>query len=228
MRDFARLDGFLNRLQQDVYSQPADIGHTAWAAHAVDQLCSIPQGLHTVLDLGCGQGFLAPVFTARGMAWTGVALGEDAQVARAANLPVYDLDYSFLPWGDGSFDLIFARHALEHSPMPLVTLMEWRRVVTANGYLALIAPAPAWWGVRGRNHYAVLYKSQLKWLLERTGWRVVHDADFTSHNPAFIVPWQAALVACGHAQKGKEPAAPEMDVVVEYRLLCAAAEEVTE
>ena len=37
-------------------------------------------------------------------------------------------DYNFLEYPDNSFDLVFSRHSLEHSPFPVLTLMEWYRV----------------------------------------------------------------------------------------------------
>ena len=65
----------------------------------------------------------------------------------------------------------FPRHSLEHSPMPLLTLMEWHRV--ARQYLMLIVPNPDYYTYIGKNHYAVMDKQQLSWLLRRAGWRVV-------------------------------------------------------
>lgn len=209
MRDYSIFDSYLNQLTADVYAQPPDAGHTAWALHAIATLCAIPQGLTNVLDVGCGQGFLQPVFKGRGLDWTGVCLGEDYQIAKERGLKVHEADMTFLPFQDGTFDLVFARHVLEHSPFPVITLMEWKRVVRAGGFLIVIAPAPAYWQVRGRNHYSVLSQKQLAWLMIRAGWNPIHDHAMTTRSEIFIRHTPAS------------PAWQDQDEMdVEYRFLC--------
>ena len=203
MRNFERFDRHLNALLHDIYAQPPDAGHTEWAKHAFETLCGIPKGTKTVLDVGCGQGFMAPLFAAEGIEWTGVTIGEDYEACKAKGLNVINSDMTFLPFEDRTFDMVFARHVLEHSPFPVVTLMEWRRV--CGGYLVLIAPCPDYWKIRGRNHYSVLWEDQLEWLLLRSGWRPIHTYNFdTSHD----------LFKKHVLYQGK------VDQVVEYRMLC--------
>jgi hypothetical protein len=38
-------------------------------------------------------------------------------------------DFHFIDSGGEIYDLIFARHALEHSPMPILALMEWHIIL---------------------------------------------------------------------------------------------------
>lgn len=210
-RDYTRFDGYLNRLTQDVYAQPPDAGHVAWGLQAIHTLASIPQGCQNVLDVGCGQGQFAGAFVERGLAWTGVTIGEDYQVAKAKGLDVREADMTFLPFDDDSFDLLFVRHALEHSPCPLVTLMELRRV--CRGWMVLILPTPEYWGVRGRNHYAVFPRDNWLWLLARAGWRPLHEHTFTTDDPLFMVHWRSELP-------------PIEGQPVEYRFLCERIPEV--
>ena len=68
---------------------------------------------------------------------------------------------------------MFARHALEHSPFPILSLMEWHRV--SKQHLVIVNPNPDYWGWAGRNHYAVANLTQLKFYLERAGWLLVKD-----------------------------------------------------
>lgn len=211
MRDFARFDAYLNRLTQDVYAQPPDGGHVAWGMQAIQTLFSIPQGCKNVLDIGCGQGQFAAAFEAAGLSWTGVTIGEDFHAAAAKGLNVRQADMTFLPFEDESFDLIFVRHALEHSPCPVVTLMEFRRV--CRGWMGLILPAPEYWGVRGRNHYAVLPRDNWLWLLARAGWRPLHEHLFTTDDPLFRTYWASELP-------------PAENQPVEYRFLCERSPEV--
>lgn len=210
MRAYTHFDRYLDRLTGDVYGQPPDEGHLAWGIHAIRTLGSIVQGCKNVLDVGCGQGQFALYLEALGMEWTGVTIGEDFHAALAKGLNVHQADMTFLPFEDESFDFLFVRHALEHSPCPVVTLMELRRV--CRGWMLLILPTPEYWTVKGRNHYSVLPLENWHWLLARAGWEPIHEHIFTTDDPLF--------------KAHESPPAPGL--AVEYRLLCQRIPEVTE
>jgi SAM-dependent methyltransferase len=171
MRDFTNINRYLNILQDDVYAQPPDKGHTDMTGQVIYKWFRNLQGCLTVLDAGCGQGNSFPFFTELGMSVIGVTLGEDYDVCKEKGLPVYNSDFSFLEFPDGSFDAVFSRHSLEHSPMPLLTLMEWYRV--AKDFLCLVLPNPDWFTWVGKNHYAVMHPNQAEFLLDRAGWHVI-------------------------------------------------------
>lgn len=221
-----RTDNFkkhLARLRKDVYEQPPDPGHTSWALDGLTEL--LPNGVQTVLDVGCGQGFMKPLFEEDGVVWEGVTLGDDFKVCAENGLAVHEADVSFLPLPANSYDLVFARHILEHSPCPVPALMEWRRV--SKRYLILIAPAPEYWGYKGQNHYSVAPKEQLHWWLERAGWSCIKETVFTNHNPLFLKQWRQELIKHGHLRGGgAEAHFPEEPQEVEYRFLCQMGEEV--
>lgn len=111
------------------------------------------------------------IFERHNVTYEGVAIGEDVQVAQSKGRNVKKMDFTFLDYSDKSFDLVFARHALEHSPFPLITLMEWHRV--AKSWLGIVLPAPEWYTYKGLNHYSVMEKGQIENLLERAGWRPI-------------------------------------------------------
>lgn len=229
MRNYEQIDRYLTELLQDTYPQPPDPGHTAWAMQAVLSLCMSVKGIKSVLDVGCGHGFLAGAFHELGINWTGVVIGEDYEACKNKGLKVHNMDMSFLDFEDDSFDLIFARHVLEHSPMPIITLMEWRRV--SRGYLCLVAPAPHYWGVRGKNHYSIVGKLILEWWLERSGWEIRKQEEMTTRSYAFLKHnevYQDALENKGHgaAQEVLEENYPEGPV--EYRYFCYKSEMVRE
>jgi len=239
VRDYSHFDQYVTRLSQDVYAQPPDAGHTAWGIDAVNTLCTIPRDIVNVLDVGCGQGFLAPAFENIGLVWTGVTIGEDFVACKAKGLSVYNEDMSFLPFEDSSYDLIFARHVLEHSPFPIITLMEWRRV--CRGWLVLVAPGPVHWGWGGRNHYSVAAFPQLEWWLHRAGWNLIHNMEFTNRDPRYLEHWDAyqaiakgdtGEVARQHRAAGivttNDLVEQTPKATVEYRLLCEMAEPITE
>jgi ubiquinone/menaquinone biosynthesis C-methylase UbiE len=89
------------------------------------------------------------------------------------------MDQSFLDFDDASFDLLWARHVLEHSFMPHYTLTEFRRVLRPGGIMYLEVPAPdTLLHERNPNHYSVLGKTMWTALLERSGFGIVGATDY--------------------------------------------------
>lgn len=170
---------YLDNLKRDVYPQPEDPGHKQWVEELLEELKVRvnTSGMTYVLDVGCGQAFVEPMLQNLGWNYVGVTLGNDAKVARKLGHNVSQMDYHFLLWDDETFEIIFSRHSLEHSPMPLLALMEWYRV--SKKYLVLVLPDPAYWGWAGRNHYSVLHLDQAKFLLDRSGWNIIWETQTT-------------------------------------------------
>lgn len=140
---------------------------------------SLPTNAH-VLDLGCGPGYFLDEMKTRGYTNTvGVTLSEaDIKLCESKGHTIKKYDLSFLPVQDGyideSVDLIFLRHALEHSPFPIFSLMEYNRVLKQGGYLYIEVPQPDCdrkheWNL---NHYSILGASQIAALLNRTGFDI--------------------------------------------------------
>jgi hypothetical protein len=173
MREYKYIDQYLNKLYGDIYEQPEDMGHTRLAQKAVDHWMSRMTTCKSVLDVGAGQGMCQSMFEKWGVKYEGIALGEDVIKAQALNRNVKIMDFSFLEYPDNHVDLIFARHSLEHSPMPLITLMEWARV--AKNWLGIILPAPEWYTYAGLNHYSVMNIAQIHNLLDVAGWKILWD-----------------------------------------------------
>lgn len=133
-----------------------------------------------IIDLGCGPGYFLDNMKSKGYTnLCGVTLSmADAQQCMNNGHKVCQLDISFLPvdlgFNDNTVDFIFLRHALEHSPYPIFSLMEYNRVLRLGGYMYIEVPAPDC--ERGHeynlNHYSILGHNQLKALLQRTGFEV--------------------------------------------------------
>ena len=238
MHDYTRFDQYYESLCGDVRAQPPDMAHSEWAIQsALWFLDSDEAGVSgsasalKILDVGCGQGFMQPVFASRGIEWTGVTIGEDYEIA-SKTYPgrVRNADMTFLPFEDGEFDLVFARHVLEHSPFPVITLMEWRRVATKA--LCLVAPSPDYWLWYGQNHYSMTSDIGMEWWLRRAGWMPKTKIVFHSRHDSFLKhlkPYQDAL-----NQKDIYKRSPEAVLKVypkqnvEFRYVCEASEPVIE
>ncbi|PJB50010.1 MAG: hypothetical protein CO103_03565 [Chloroflexi bacterium CG_4_9_14_3_um_filter_45_9] len=179
MKDYSKIDKYLNKLIVDVYPQPQDEKHTLWAAESILEFMRLAKDVHSVIDLGCGEAFCQPYFTNYGCEYVGVCIGDDYKVALQAGKNVLEEDFSFLPFEDESYDLLYSRHSLEHSPVPLLTLMEWHRV--SKKYVALVLPSPEHWGYVGLNHYCVLNKEQWRNLFDVAGFNVVYESSKCYH-----------------------------------------------
>lgn len=170
MRNYTLIDKYLDELIQDIYPQPQDAGHTGWAQESINYFSTYITDAHTVLDMGCGEAFCQPMFEEKGYAYLGVCLGEDYQSSLNQGRNVVEEDFTFSSFKDESFDLIYSRHSLEHSPVPLLTLKDWYRI--SKGYLALVLPSPVFWEYKGQNHYFVLNDKQWENLFDKVGFDV--------------------------------------------------------
>lgn len=129
-----------------------------------------------IVDLGCGPGYFLDEMKSRKYSdVTGVTLSkEDIELCQSKGHTVDQYDLSFLPYQDESIDLIFLRHALEHSPYPIISLIEYNRILKEKAKIYIEVPAPdcerkhEW----NSNHYSILGQNQLAALLQRTGFTI--------------------------------------------------------
>lgn len=133
-----------------------------------------------ILDLGCGPGYFLDEMKFRGYNnVTGVTLSPgDIKLCEDKGHKIAKYDLSFIPQKDGyhdeSVDFVFLRHALEHSPYPIFSLMEYNRILKQGSKIYIEVPAPDCerkheWNL---NHYSILGEQQLLALLQRTGFDV--------------------------------------------------------
>lgn len=133
-----------------------------------------------ILDMGCGPGYFLDEMRERGYTdITGVTLSPgDIKICQSKNHKIAKYDLSFLPQKDGyydeSVDFIFMRQALEHSPYPIFTLMEYNRVLKQGSKMYLEVPAPNCDRKHefNLNHYSIFGENQLIALLLRTGFKI--------------------------------------------------------
>jgi SAM-dependent methyltransferase len=157
----------------------------------VDPL-NLPKDAH-ILDLGCGPGYFLDEMKDRGYTnLIGVTLSPgDIKTCEDKGHTIKKYDLSFLPQKDGyydeSVDFIFIRQALEHSPYPIFSLMEYNRILKQGSYIYIEVPAPDC--ERGHefnpNHYSIMGSNQLGALLVRTGFDVIefNNLEFDAQGP---------------------------------------------
>lgn len=139
----------------------------------------LPKDAH-ILDLGCGPGYFLDEMKEREYTNVhGVTLSPgDIAICEGKGHAIKKYDLSFLPQKDGyydeSVDFIFLRHALEHSPYPIFSLMEYNRVLKQGSKIYIEVPAPDCDRRHefNLNHYSILGHNQLAALLIRCGFEI--------------------------------------------------------
>lgn len=115
-----------------------------------------------ILDIGCGPGVFISAAKAMGFDnVVGVTLSqEDVEACHKNGYQAINASMTDLPVADGSIDLIWCRHALEHSPYPIFTLYEFHRVLAPGGQIFIEVPAPnnerAYIHEFNPNHYSIM------------------------------------------------------------------------
>jgi cyclopropane fatty-acyl-phospholipid synthase-like methyltransferase len=133
-----------------------------------------------ILDLGCGPGYFLDCMKSREFTnVTGVTLSPgDIALCESKGHSIAKYDLSFIPQKDGYFDesvdFIFLRHALEHSPYPIFSLMEYNRLLKQGAKMYIEVPAPDCDRQHeyNLNHYSILGQNQLAALITRCGFDI--------------------------------------------------------
>jgi SAM-dependent methyltransferase len=157
-----------------------------------------------ILDLGCGPGYFLDEMKARDYTNVhGVTLSPgDIKICEDKGHTVKKYDLSFLPQKDGyydeSVDFIFIRHALEHSPYPIFSLMEYNRILKQGSKIYIEVPAPDCERKHeyNLNHYSILGHNQLAALLIRCGFNIdsFNNLEFELNVPNPEQPGEATRV----------------------------------
>lgn len=177
MRDYSRLEAFLDKCQAQIYEEHPTQNHIGIIKKQVERFFA--EGLFKpgmkVLDVGCGQAPALPEFERHGAVWYGVTRGKDFAVCKARNLHVRDMDQSFLDTTGVLFDIVWARHVLEHSIFPFFTLSEYNRVLVPNGLLYVEVPQAEtiWHHEDNQNHYCIMPPVMWLSLFRRSGFEPV-------------------------------------------------------
>lgn len=179
MRNYTNIDKYLSVLEKDIYPEPEMAQHED-ITEKVFQSFIIPNkdAFRLVLDVGCGQGIALKRFKALGIETIGITLGKnDFEACIAQGFDVRLMDQSFLDFPDKAFDLVYARHVLEHSPFPLLTLCEFNRVLKDNAFLYVEVPWAESFHTVNPNHYSTLGKKSWRHLFDKSGLSIIKDVN---------------------------------------------------
>jgi SAM-dependent methyltransferase len=156
------------------------------------------------LEVGIGNGFMLELFAKRGIIATGVCKSkDDYEECRRRGLEVCFCDMSDMPFEDATFDFIYTRNAFDHSPMPPITLCEFRRVLKPDKFMfiefEIFSPedverhpevrrihSGGGGSYNKHRHWSPMTWDQMRWLLRRLDLELV-DSFFAHESQAFIV-----------------------------------------
>jgi SAM-dependent methyltransferase len=195
LRHYERLDRFIqSRLETDLYPEPVEELHLSITRQMIDKLdalCAVKN--QAVLDVGCGQGVALEIFRQKGAKAIGVTMGTDYQVCREKGLEVYEMDQSFLDFPQASFDIVWCRHAIEHSLFPLFTLHGLGEVLKHDGLLYIEVPEPSTPAhhENNPNHYACFTPEVWRSLFTKANFAVRDFFDIAFHLPCGLDRYHA-------------------------------------
>ncbi|MEA3571283.1 methyltransferase domain-containing protein [Paenibacillus phoenicis] len=128
-----------------------------------------------VLDLGCGDGQtsrmlqeLLPNAKVYGL----TANKEEAETNSDDQLKIVFGDAHHLPFEDNFFDVVYARHVLEHCIAPYIAIKELNRVLSLGGQVVIAVPENNEWADSYPDHYSVLSKTMWEKLFVQCGFKV--------------------------------------------------------
>lgn len=131
------MNNFLEKWQKALCENFYEPEKPVWDFKTYDEILSyIPETTNFVLDIGAGDGYIVKRLRAKGINAIGTTIcKEDAKV--------YDLVYQDmhdLKWDDATFDIVIAKHVLEHALSPRLVIREVYRVLRNDGRFLVEVP----------------------------------------------------------------------------------------
>ncbi len=124
--------------------------------HGADRAIEfVPGG--RLLDVGCGNGRYLRTMRSLGWQVEGVELNrQSAEFCRSTGLSVHNGDLASAQFPSASFDVITARHVIEHIPTPQRFMAELARLLKPGGRLVVETPnfSSLGWALFGTRWYA--------------------------------------------------------------------------
>ena len=184
MCDYSRLEVFLHKCREDIHSEMYD--NKQFIDSGIDEIKEFIKFNDKVLDVGCGHGYALEKFKELGAVPTGITLNEDDHnKTRFMGHDIRIMDMNFLEFEDQEFDIVWARHCLEHTIMPYFVLTEMSRIIKKGGIIYIEVPSPDTCGANEEdpNHYSV-FGGKMWWvLINKAGFDVIlkHTLQFPNN-----------------------------------------------
>lgn len=185
-----RLEKYLKEIQSTVYYEPEIDYHKHISGVLIDQIEE--NKYKDVLDVGVGKGYSLRKFKERGFNVKGITLdNKECDDFKAEGFDVSIMDMAFLDFEDDTFDLVWCRHALEHSVMPFIALKEFWRVLRKGKELYVELPSDNVFHIENPNHYSLFADATWMSLFKKAGFEIANRLQTHVHLKHFIdIYWQ--------------------------------------
>lgn len=175
----------LEKALETVYTEEPSELHTAITEMMIDglrQKIKDKVEVRRILDVGCGMGVAWPFFE---KAWPECTInvvtpdGKEQENANKELKAIVARVIDQIPITVMPYDLIWARHSMEHTISPFSDLVRLRHFLNDDGYLYIEVPSPD--TVCGheynKNHYSVLTDKMWQSLFRKAGYVVDLSGD---------------------------------------------------
>jgi ubiquinone/menaquinone biosynthesis C-methylase UbiE len=150
----------------------------------VRQCLEFHPGARSLLDVGCSAGYVLAAAQKAGLEATGLDMASFAvELCRSKGLRAELGSLTQMPFADASFDIVTAKHTLEHVAQPMDGLKEIARVLRPGGVAFLQVPDAAYYKIslmprrgrsfrpdrRGWQHHVYFYERNLTDACQRAG-----------------------------------------------------------
>ena len=154
-----------------------------------DKLSYVADG--RALDIGCGNGRFIRSMNSLGWRCEGVEFSETAvEACRQAGLQVFHGELEEAGFDSESFDLVTARHLIEHVTDPAALVAEIARILKPGGRAAFETPnnqsfgkklfGKLWYANDVPRHLVLFNPASLALLAEKNGFRLLYSTTFAS------------------------------------------------
>ncbi len=197
-----RLEAFLQACAGTAYTEGPDsiVFHSAIAKSVWEKVKPffLPLEDKTVLDVGCANGFAVEMFIAEGFKVTNVtgitcsqADANEAYERGLKNVVCWDMhvirDTVDRREPGARLDLVWARHVMEHTPVPLYVLQDIHLILrpgTGKLYVEVPAPDTACRHTTNVNHYSCFERNGWEGLFDKAGFTPIMSFDVQVTVPA--------------------------------------------
>jgi len=178
-----------------------------------DAIPYLPDG--RALDIGCGNGRFILTMNALGWQFEGVEISKAAvDVCRRAGIKVFHGDLKSAAYPGESFDLVSARHLIEHVPEPGELMKEIFRILKRGGRLVVRTPnngalgrrffGTYWYANDVPRHLILFAPRSLDLVARQCGLRPVVCKTFTTPK-IFLNSWDYFIGNRGMPSKKSKP-----------------------
>lgn len=138
----------------------------------------------SMLDVGCSAGYVLAAAKSLGLEEMGLDYASfPVEMCRERGFRAEQGTLTKMPFADGSFDIVTAKHTLEHVESPMEGLREIHRVLRPGGVAFIVVPDAAYYKIplmprkgrsfrpdrRGWQHHVYFYENNLAEACTRVG-----------------------------------------------------------